>query len=202
MTPGNFTDHLAMRWLIELLGFPATFEGTFTAGGSTANLLGIGARGSMPGATRDPTVTRRVDGMPEPRVYASVETHHVVGRALGVLGMGRRNLRRSRLTMKARSTCTSSSMPSTRTAPRVARRSPSSARGDVNGGRVDPMAELARIAHERRSGSTWMARTVASASSTRASATGTAMSPRTTRSPRFRTSGWPRRSGPGPRSSR
>ena len=32
-----------MRWLIELLGFPATFEGTFTSGGSTANLLGIGA---------------------------------------------------------------------------------------------------------------------------------------------------------------
>ena len=27
------------------------------------------------------------------RVYASTETHHVVGRALGVLGMGRANLR-------------------------------------------------------------------------------------------------------------
>ena len=40
---GNFVDDLAVRWLIALLGFPASFAGTFTAGGSTANLIGLGA---------------------------------------------------------------------------------------------------------------------------------------------------------------
>jgi glutamate/tyrosine decarboxylase-like PLP-dependent enzyme len=42
-TAGNFVDHLAMRWLIELLGLPDSFVGTFTSGGSTANLIGTGA---------------------------------------------------------------------------------------------------------------------------------------------------------------
>ncbi len=151
MTPGNFTDHLAMRWLIELLGFPATFEGTFTAGGSTANLLGIGAARQHAGERLGirPSLDG-VDGMPEPRVYASVETHHVVGRALGVLGMGRRNLRsipldhegtidlhllQHALDEDRAAGCTQVAIVG--------------CAGDVNGGRVDPMAELARIAHER-----------------------------------------------------
>ena len=38
-TPANFVDDLAMRWLIDLLGFPSSFVGTFTSGGSTANLV-------------------------------------------------------------------------------------------------------------------------------------------------------------------
>ena len=93
-TAGNFVDDLAMRWLIELLGFPASSVGTFTSGGSTANLVGIGAARQHAGERLGlrPSLDG-IDGMVEPRVYASTETHHVVGRALGVLGMGRRNLR-------------------------------------------------------------------------------------------------------------
>ena len=41
--PGNRMDTLAMRWLIDLLGFPASFGDAFATGGSTANLIGIGA---------------------------------------------------------------------------------------------------------------------------------------------------------------
>ncbi len=94
VTAGNFVDDLAMRWLIDLLGFPASTAGTFTAGGSTANLVGIRAARQHAGERLG--LRPSLDGiaaMPEPRVYASTDTHHVVGRALGVLGMGRANLR-------------------------------------------------------------------------------------------------------------
>ena len=150
-TPGNFVDHLAMRWLIELLGFPASSVGTFTAGGSTANLVGIGAARQHAGERLGlrPALDGMA-GMPEPRVYASTETHHVVGRALGVLGMGRRNLRtipldhsgtidldllQAALDEDAAAGCTQVAVVG--------------CAGDVNTGRVDPLAELARIAHER-----------------------------------------------------
>ncbi len=120
-TAGNFVDDLAMRWLIELLGFPASFVGTFTSGGSTANLVGIGAARQHAGERLGlrPSLDG-IEGMVEPRVYASSETHHVVGRALGVLGMGRTQpALASRWTDPARSTSTSSRPPSTRTWPRA-----------------------------------------------------------------------------------
>jgi aromatic-L-amino-acid/L-tryptophan decarboxylase len=150
-TAGNFVDHLAMRWLIELLGFPETSVGTFTSGGSTANLVGIGAARQHAGERRgiEPSLDG-IEAMPEPRVYASTETHHVVGRALGVLGMGRRNLRsipldrggtidldrlQSALDEDLAAGCTQVAVVG--------------CAGDVNTGRVDPLADLARIAHER-----------------------------------------------------
>ena len=150
-TAGNFVDDLAMRWLIELLGFPASSVGTFTSGGSTANLVGIGAARQHAGERLGlrPSLDG-IDGMVEPRVYASTETHHVVGRALGVLGMGRRNLRsipldrsgtidldllQAALDEDLAAGCTQVAIVG--------------CAGDVNGGRVDPLADLARIAHER-----------------------------------------------------
>ena len=85
---------MAVRWLIELLGFPESFVGTFTSGGSTANLVGIGAARQHAGEKLgiDPAADG-LSGMPEPRVYATAETHHVVNRAMGVLGLGRANIR-------------------------------------------------------------------------------------------------------------
>ncbi|HEY2888078.1 MAG TPA: aminotransferase class V-fold PLP-dependent enzyme, partial [Candidatus Limnocylindrales bacterium] len=150
-TAGNFVDNLAMRWLIELLGFSAGSVGTFTSGGSTANLVGIGAARQHAGERLGlrPSLDG-VEGLVEPRVYASTETHHVVGRALGVLGMGRRNLRsipldrsgtidldllQAALDEDLAAGCTQVAVVG--------------CAGDVNGGRVDPMSELARIAHER-----------------------------------------------------
>ncbi|MEA2027035.1 MAG: hypothetical protein U9O18_10130, partial [Chloroflexota bacterium] len=41
LQPGNHLDVMAVRWLIELLGFPESYIGTFTSGGSTANLVGM-----------------------------------------------------------------------------------------------------------------------------------------------------------------
>jgi aromatic-L-amino-acid decarboxylase len=150
-TPGNFVDHLAMRWLIELLGFPASWVGTFTSGGSTANLVGIGAARQHAGERLGlrPSLDG-IAGMVEPRVYASTETHHVVGRALGVLGMGRRNLRPipldrdGTIDLDLLQAALDEDLAAGRTQVAVV-----GCAGDVNMGRVDPLADLARIAHER-----------------------------------------------------
>ncbi len=150
-TAGNFVDDLAMRWLIEMLGFPANFAGTFTGGGSTANLIGMGAARQHAGErlglhpARDGNV-----GLVEPRVYCSTETHHVVGRALGVLGLGRRSLRE--IALDNNGTIDLDRLQAALDEDAAAGRTQVAivgCAGDVNTGRVDPMPELARIARER-----------------------------------------------------
>jgi aromatic-L-amino-acid decarboxylase len=150
-TPGNFLDDLAVRWLIQLLGFPDTAVGTFTSGGSTANLVGIGAARQHAGERLGlhPSLDG-IAGMVEPRVYASTETHHVVGRALGVLGMGRQNLRT--IPLDATGTIDLHLLQAALDEDAAAGRTQVAivgCAGDVNTGLVDPLAELARIAHER-----------------------------------------------------
>ncbi len=89
--PFNYLETVALRWLAELLGLPGHWQGTFTSGGSIANIIGLGA-------ARQWTLERRGydpsrDGLPPDlryRVYASNEVHQVVIRAAAVLGLGRR----------------------------------------------------------------------------------------------------------------
>ena len=149
--PGNLMDTIAMRWLATLLGFPPSYAGAFTTGGSTANLIGIGAARQHAGERLG--LRPSLDGihdLPEPRVYASVETHHVVGRALGVLGLGRRNLRSipldatHRIDLELVRRALDEDLAAGRTPVAVV-----GCAGDVNMGMVDPLPELAAIAHER-----------------------------------------------------
>jgi aromatic-L-amino-acid decarboxylase len=151
-TAGNFVDDLAMRWLIELLGFPAHCDGTFTSGGATANLLGLGAARQHAGERLGLDPSRDgVIGMIEPRVYCSTQTHDVVGRALAVLGLGGHNLRK--IDLDRDGTIDVDALQTALDEDARARRTPVAivgCAGDVNTGRVDPLAVLARIAGERR----------------------------------------------------
>jgi len=150
-TAGNFVDDLAMRWLIELLGFPATFAGAFTSGGSTANLVGLGAARQHAGERLGFSPSRDGNtGFREPRVYCSTETHHVVGRALGVLGLGRQALRE--IALDGNGTIDLDRLQAALDEDAAAGRTPVAivaCAGDVNTGRVDPIGELSRIARER-----------------------------------------------------
>ena len=148
---GNLVDTVAARWLVELLGFPSTFTANLTAGGSTANLAGMGAARQHAGERLG--LRPSLDGvaaMPEPRVYASSATHHVVHRALGVLGLGRRNLysialdRSGRVDLAALERAMDADIAAGCTPVAVV-----GCAGDVNTGLIDPLSELARIAHER-----------------------------------------------------
>ena len=150
-TAGNFADDLAMRWLIALLGFPASHVGTFTSGGSTANLIGLGAARQHAGERLGLNPGRDGNlGLVEPRVYCSTETHHVVGRALGVLGLGRSSLREIALDVEG--TIDVDALQRMLDDDARAGRSQVAivaCAGDVNTGRIDPIDRLARIAGER-----------------------------------------------------
>ncbi len=89
--PFNFLETIALRWLAALLDIPSNWQGTFTSGGSIANIIGLGAarQWALERHGYDPSR----DGLPPDlrfRVYASSEVHHVVIRAAAVLGLGRR----------------------------------------------------------------------------------------------------------------
>jgi aromatic-L-amino-acid decarboxylase len=148
--PGNHIDTMAVRWLLELLGFPPTFVGTFTSGGSTANLVGLGAARQHAGERIGiDAAADGVEGIPSPRVYASPETHHVVTRAMGVLGIGRTGIRlldldsRRRADLRQLRGFIEEDLAAGRTPVAVVGNA-----GDVNTGIVDPLPEMAVIAHE------------------------------------------------------
>ncbi len=150
-SPGNFLEVLALGWLARLVGLPAHFEGSFTSGGSTANLLGLAAARQHAGESRgfDPGL-EGLGRLVEPRVYASTEVHHVVHRACGVLGLGRRALRLVAIDagrkpdLGALERALDEDLAAGRTPVAVI-----ASAGDVNTGVVDPIDALREIAHAR-----------------------------------------------------
>ncbi|HYR07363.1 MAG TPA: pyridoxal-dependent decarboxylase [Longimicrobium sp.] len=84
-------EHQVIRWLAELMGFPADAGGVLVTGGSMANVLGLAvARHARAGwDVRE----EGMHGGPELAVYASVETHGWVRKAVELMGLGRRSLR-------------------------------------------------------------------------------------------------------------
>jgi glutamate/tyrosine decarboxylase-like PLP-dependent enzyme len=89
----NHLEHVGLEWLKQLLGLPSAMQGVFSSGGSVANLIGLSAARQW--ACEQKGIDAALDGLEgvtKPRVYASQEIHHVVLRAAGVLGMGRRAL--------------------------------------------------------------------------------------------------------------
>jgi aromatic-L-amino-acid decarboxylase len=86
----NVLEELALRWLAEMMGIPATYQGLFTSGGSVANLVGLGAARQYAAERLGLDAGRNgIEALPRPRIYASTEVHHVVQRATAVLGLGR-----------------------------------------------------------------------------------------------------------------
>lgn len=149
-SPGNFLEELALRWLAELLDLPSTFQGVFVSGGSTANLVGLGAARQHAGERRgiDPSA-EGVGGLHSPRVYASTEVHHVVLRALGVLGLGRKAMRivpvdqDRQLDVAELTAMLEADIKAGFTPVAVV-----ASAGDVNTGAVDPIAEIGQVARE------------------------------------------------------
>ncbi|HEU0013566.1 MAG TPA: pyridoxal-dependent decarboxylase [Longimicrobium sp.] len=84
-------EHQVLGWLAELMGIPGA-SGILVSGGTVANLLGIAAARQ---AKAGWDVREEGMGGDRPRlaIYASTETHGWAGRAVEVLGLGRRSLR-------------------------------------------------------------------------------------------------------------
>jgi glutamate/tyrosine decarboxylase-like PLP-dependent enzyme len=81
---------LCIRWLKEMLGYPADAAGLLVSGGSMANFAGIAAARS---AKAPGNVVRDGIGGARMRLYASEEAHFSIRKAAAMLGIGAANLR-------------------------------------------------------------------------------------------------------------
>lgn len=85
-----------VRWIGERVGWSGSFDGTFTSGGNEANFSGM----AMALAARFPAAIE--DGLASihtrPVLYASAESHHSLDKSAGLLGIGRKAMRRIAVT--------------------------------------------------------------------------------------------------------
>jgi len=81
-----------VRWIAERVGWASDFGGTFTSGGNEANFSGIALALAhhFPDAMDDGVASIGK----QPVLYASAESHHSLDKSAGLLGIGRRALRR------------------------------------------------------------------------------------------------------------
>lgn len=81
-----------VRWIGERVGWPADFNGTFTSGGNEANFSGL----ALALAAKFPNaIDEGVSSIgAQPVAYASAEAHHSLDKSAGLLGIGRKALRR------------------------------------------------------------------------------------------------------------
>jgi aromatic-L-amino-acid decarboxylase len=147
----NFLETVSLRWLRELLGLPEDLQGTFTSGGSTANIIALGAARQHAFERAGLDVAR--DGLPASKrwaVYASTEVHHVVTRAAAILGLGRRSVRGigtdDALAIDVGALKRALAEDAARGIEPIAIVATA---GTVNTGAVDPIADLLEIARER-----------------------------------------------------
>jgi aromatic-L-amino-acid decarboxylase len=84
-------EAVVLRWIAAILGFPATAEGILTSGGSMANFTALAT------ARRAVAPSVREEGFAGTRplvVYASDEVHNCVDKAVDLLGIGWKQMRK------------------------------------------------------------------------------------------------------------
>jgi glutamate/tyrosine decarboxylase-like PLP-dependent enzyme len=81
-----------VRWIGERVGWQGDFNGTFTSGGNEANFSGLALAlaAKFPGAIEEGVASIGA----RPLAYASEEAHHSLDKSTGLLGLGRKALRR------------------------------------------------------------------------------------------------------------
>jgi glutamate/tyrosine decarboxylase-like PLP-dependent enzyme len=85
-------EHETIRWIGERVGWPGEFDGTFTTGGNEANFSGLALAlaSKFPNAIEEGVASIGA----QPVLYASDEAHHSIDKSAGLLGVGRKALRR------------------------------------------------------------------------------------------------------------
>ncbi len=81
-----------IRWMAERVGWSKDFGGTFTSGGNEANFSGLALAlaSAFPNTVEEGIAS--IGG--QPIAYASTESHHSLDKSAGLLGIGRKGLRR------------------------------------------------------------------------------------------------------------
>ena len=85
-------EEQVIAWSRQIMGFPAEATGLLVTGASIANLVGLTvARDTMAGTDLPAAGT---GSLPPLTVYASSETHSSIDKAMAILGLGTRQLRK------------------------------------------------------------------------------------------------------------
>lgn len=139
-------ENEVMRWIAEIVGYPADAEGILVSGGSMANFTALAAarRAMTPGNVREDGLAG--EGRPRLTVYASDQVHHCVDKAVDLLGIGTHNLRR--IATDDRFRIRTDLLEAAIAEDRRAGLSPAIVVGNagtVNTGAIDPLEELAEI---------------------------------------------------------
>jgi len=139
-------ENEVMRWIASIVGFPPAAEGILVSGGSMANFTALAAarRAMTPGNVREDGLAG--EGRPRLTVYASDQVHHCVDKAVDLLGIGTRNLRK--VETDGRFRIRLDRLEAAIAADRAAGLQPAIVVGNagtVNTGAIDPLDELAEI---------------------------------------------------------
>jgi aromatic-L-amino-acid decarboxylase len=134
-------ERQVVRWLAEGLGLPAATEGILTSGGSMANFTALAAarRAMAPGVREE-----GVASSPRLVVYATDQVHNCVDKAVDLLGLGTRQLRKVATDEGFRMRIPA--LAEAVTADRRAGLTPAIVVGNagtVNTGAIDPLEEIA-----------------------------------------------------------
>ena len=144
---GAQLERVALRWLRELFDLPADWGGVLTTGATMANFVCLGTARRWWGERHD----RDIDqdgffGLPPVPVFSSGYVHATAIKALGMLGIGRANVRTFAADEAGRLDATA-----LREALRALDGAPAilvGNAGEVNAGDFDPLDELADLAEE------------------------------------------------------
>jgi len=149
-SPAGVTiERTVVRWLAEAVGCRGFF-GTLTGGGSAANLMGL----TMAREAKTPANEHGLRGAPPGVIYASDEVHMAVPKAVAMIGIGRENLRMIRCDAAYR--MIPSELEETIRRDKARGLIPIAvvaSAGTVNTGAIDPLREIAEIAHAQNA---WM----------------------------------------------
>ncbi|MDH3222791.1 MAG: aminotransferase class V-fold PLP-dependent enzyme [Gemmatimonadota bacterium] len=134
-------ENLLIRWMADLIGYPEEAGGDLSSGGSIANLTAIvtarEAKGITSGRVRQSVI------------YATDQVHHCVGKAIGIAGLKEAPVRR--IPMDDRFRMVPTALARQMDADRDHGLDPFlvvASGGTTDTGAVDPIGDIAEIAHE------------------------------------------------------
>lgn len=135
-------EEVALRWLLDLLGLPATAGGGFVTGATMANFSGLAAaRHAILQRQGWDVETQGLFGAPPITVVVGDEVHVSLLKALSMLGLGRERV--VRVPVDGQGRMRSDALP-----PLAGPAIVCCQAGNVNSGAFDPIGEICAAAHE------------------------------------------------------
>ena len=143
VTPGVARlESVALRWLVDVLGLPATTEGAFVTGATMANFTALAAaRQAVLARAGWDVGTEGLIGAPPVTIMTGAEAHPTLLKSLALLGFGRRHV--LRLPVDSQGRVRSDGLPRVSGPTIVCLQA-----GNINTGAFDPFAAICEPARE------------------------------------------------------